>query len=195
MAYFNSKQVKYIPQPVPVDPGIYPPDPPTPPTPTPGSDPNIPRPTFSGNVSVVIGYTTDENNKVDKNMVSIYNTTISVKDDMSVINPVFYVTSPNDLNNANYMQLMNRFYYIVDKEVLPGNLWKLTGREDVLMTFNRQIKAQTAIISRNSNQYNLYLQDSAFKIYSYKNTRTLKFSTGFSKNLNFVLTTVGGAGT
>lgn len=193
MAYFNSKQVKYIPQPVPVDPGIYPPDPPTPPTPTPGTDPSVPRPSFSGNVSVVIGYTTDENNKVDKNIVSIYNTTISVKDDMSIINPVIYVTSPNDLNNANYMQLMNRFYYIIDKEVLPGNLWKLTGREDVLMTFNRQIKAQTAIISRNSNQYNLYLQDKSFKIYSYKNTRTLKFNTGFTKNLNFVLTTVGGA--
>lgn len=193
MAYFNSKEIKYIPQPVPVNPGVYPVDPPTPPTPDPGSDPNLPRPVFTGNVSIQVGYTTDENIKVDKNVVSILNTTISIKDDMSLLNPVIYLESSADLNNANYMRFMNRCYYITDKEVLPGNLWKLTGREDVLMTYSRQIKNQTAIIARNSNRYNLYLQDKSFKIYSYKNTRTLKFNTGFTKNLNFVLTTVGGA--
>lgn len=197
MAYFNSKQVKYIPQPIPEDPGTYPVYPPTPPTPTPGSDPNVPRPTFSGNTNVVIGITDDDRISLNKTYSTVFTSNISIMDDCDLLSPRIIIDSNTDLKDCNYMYIFNRYYFLNVRRLMPGgNRYELIGKEDVLMTWKDQIKTHNAIIARSSNTYNKYLQDKSFKIYSYKNTRTLRFSgTGFTKNLNFVLTTVGGANT
>lgn len=195
MAYFNSKQVKYIPQPIPENPGTYPVDPPTPPTPTPGTDPSVPRPTFTGTTSFTIGVTSDERIVVNKSMSSVLNGTLDVKEPCDLLSPTIVIASNTDIRNCNYLNIFGRYYFITSITLLPGGgLYQVSAKEDVLKTYANEIKAQRAIVARSSQTYNKYLQDRAFKIYSYKNTRTLKFTggTGFSKTLDFVLVTIGG---
>ena len=89
------------------------------------------------------------------------------------------------------MYMKNKYYY-VDCTLLPGNITEVKGKVDVLMTYDAAIRSHTAVIARNANKYNKYLNDTSFKTYAYKNTRTLKFPTGFNKTLNWLLVAIGG---
>ena len=50
-----------------------------------------------------------------------------------------------------------------------------------------------AIIKRNQNSYNRFLSDERIKLNAYEQVKTLKFSSGFSKTMQYYLVTIGGA--
>ena len=190
--YFESNKV-YEPLPMPDTPGYTPPTPPTPPSPDPGTTPDIPRPTFSGEVSCQLFVNSSENNKVDKELTSVESYTLVIKDPVSIFTPEIYINTTSDLTNVNYMLLGDRYYY-AHVEMMPGgSLYKVTGETDALMSFRNQIREQTAIIGRNQNSYNRYLKDDRIKLNSYEQVKTLPFSSGFSKTLYYYLVTIGGA--
>ena len=188
--YFETKG-RDISVPIPDTPGYTPPSPPTPPTPGSGSTPVIPRPVFSGDVDVNIYINSTENNALDKSLSSKLATTISVKDELSIFSPSFYLNTSTDISGCNYAKVGNR-YYFANITLMSGNLYRVDCRCDVLMTFKDQIRQQTGLIRRNLNQYNRYLQDDRIKVNAYESVKTLEFSSGFSKTMNYYLVTVGG---
>lgn len=187
--YFESNKV-YEPLPIPDQPGYIPPSPPVPPVPEPGNTPVNNPPEYTSNVTCILYKNSDEPNKVSKSLSDAQQLSIAIKDDLDVQHPVF--TLSGNYSDFNYMFLKDKYYY-VDCSLLPGNLTEVIGKVDVLMTYNNQIRSHTAVIERNANVYNKYLNDVSFKTYAYKNTRTLKFPSGFSKTLNWLLITIGGA--
>lgn len=187
--YFESNKI-YEPLPIPEQPGYVPPSPPVPPVPEPGDTPVNNPPTYTSNVTCILYKNSDEPNKVSKSLSDAQQISIAIKDDLDVQHPVF--TLSGNYSDFNYMYLKDKYYY-VDCALLPGNLTEVIGKVDVLMTYNDQIRSHTAVIERNANVYNKYLNDVSFKTYAYKNTRTLKFPSGFSKTLNWLLITIGGA--
>ncbi len=79
---------------------------------------------------------------------------------------------------------------MTDIKSVNNNLWEITARVDVLSTYAIQIRAQTAVIKRQENSWNLYLDDPQFKVYQNPNIVVKNFPNGFSTQ-NFVLAVAG----
>lgn len=184
--YFESKG-RDVTTPIPETPGYTPPVVPTPQQPVPGTQPVIPTPAHSGTVTVTFYDNASDNNVLNKSLTQLSEKTISVKGDMNLVRPELYINGTID---CNYMQMLGRYYYITCT-ALPGGRTKINGKSDGLMSFKSQIKNQTAIIDRNSSNYNTYLPDPERKITAYKTSHALKFSGSFSKTLYHYLLTTG----
>lgn len=182
-----------ITNPIPEEPSYIPPVVPTPPSPGPGSEPNIPRPTFSGHVSCGLFINSSEINALDKNLETVYHCQLSLKGEVDIERPVIYIENPGtDISNINYMIIEDRWYFAHAERLTGGARWRITGNTDPLATFRGAIRQQTAIIKRNQSNYNRYLQDDKVKLNSYESVKTLLFPSGFSKTMQYYLITIGG---
>lgn len=194
-SYFETKG-RDVTTPIPEEPGYTPPIVPTPQEPIPGSVPNIPRPSFSGTSTTVVLYNcTAEDRVVNKAsyLTQIWSGDITVKDQCDLIDPVIYVNSGSNIINCNYMMAFGRYYFIREKTLIKGNLYAIHAHEDVLYTFNTQIRTQEGVIARQENKYNLYLDDEKYKVTGQVVERTLRFSRSpLTKTLQYVLLTTGG---
>ncbi len=148
MSFFNTKKLTVIPPPIPPTPPYVPP---VVPTPEPGSTPDIPRPTFTGDFDVILYFTTDENNKVNKKLLNPSETfNCSVKNSISVINPIIILSNDYDLSDYNYAYIpqLERYYYITDVTMITGQRYQLTMRCDVLMSNKEQIYKLNGVIAK-----------------------------------------------
>lgn len=119
---------------------------------------------------------------------------VVLKRDTSVLRPVLLINSAQDIYTYNYMYIaeFSRYYFIDDIRSVNNNMWEISAHVDVLETYKTQIKANTAVIKRQQNKYNLYLDDPEFKTYNNEQIQTLKFpANGFNKQLSYVLTVNG----
>lgn len=178
--------------PIPDTPGYTPPVPPTPPTPGSGSEPVIPRPSHVGAVSVTFYKNNSDYNCVNKSLTTITTASLVVKDDLDMINPSFLIEGLNASlpSDGLYMEMEGR-YYFCKYTCLPGNLLKINGHVDVLMSHRSGIKSNSAILARNANNINPYIKDNQQVVTSYNTVHTLPFSSGFSKTLNYYLLAIG----
>ena len=190
--YFESNKI-YEPLPIPETPGYVPPSPPTPPSPDPGSAPVIPRPTFSGSVSIQFYINSSDDDTLNKNITASGSAkSVTIKDETDILD---FIIPFNDtsLTDVNYASMLGRYYFCTP--VLNGG--QLTGihfRVDPLMSWNEQLKNLSAIIDRTGSNYNTYLPDSEVKITSYTNIHRLESTSGFSQALNYYLLAIGDSG-
>ena len=93
--------------------------------------------------------------------------------------------------NSNYMEIpiFNRKYFITDIRSIGRDRWEVSAHVDVLDTYASAIKSNTAVIRRQENVYNLYLNDPDFLTYNYDRIQTKKFTpvSGFHKQLTYRL--------
>lgn len=117
------------------------------------------------------------------------------KEDSSVENPNIVITTGSDITECNYMYIadLHRYYFIREIGVVRAGVYYIRGHVDVLSTYASEIKACSAIISRQENLFNMYLDDPEFKTLNKSQVVTKKFSTGgFSKNMDYILVVAGG---
>lgn len=134
-----------------------------------------------------------EKNVVDKSITELAVLTGTLRDDCSIINPVIQIedTAGFDLKFTNYAYIeeFGRFYYI-NNIVCKGHLFELDMHVDVLKTHANGIRANEAVISRQEQNYNLYLQDGVFKTYANPHIQIKQFPSGFS-GYHFVFSVAG----
>ena len=179
--------------PIPETPGYTPPTPPTPPSPDPGSTPSIPRPTFSGTVSVQFYINSSDDDALNKNITASGSAkSVTIKDEINLLD---FVIPFNDtsLLGINYAQMLNR-YYFCEPILNAGQLTGIHFKVDALMSWRDGIVNLSAIVDRTGSNYNTYLPDSEVKITSYNNIHRLESTAGFSQTLNYYLLTVGDSG-
>jgi len=100
----------------------------------------------------------------------------------------------NEILKANmiYIPDLSRWYEVRPESVLDlGGIIKLTCEEDDIMSNLRDVLNLKAVIKRQENVYNTYLNDPNYKAYEYSRIQTLEFPGGFN-NEAFVLTIAGG---
>lgn len=122
---------------------------------------------------------------------------VRLKQDTSILRPVLIISTSTDVYSYNYMEIptFNRFYFIDDVRSINDGIWEISAHVDVLETYKDQIKANTAVIRRQQNLFNLYLDDPEAVVYSTEQILTKKFTkTGFNKSLFYLLTVNGGGG-
>lgn len=141
-----------------------------------------------------------ENNRLDKDIGNaLFTTTCIFKASTSIKNPTLQIAynDPSRLTlifASNYIKIespIDRYYYIDDIITVANRLLEIRCHVDVLMTYKDAIRANTAIIQRQENQWNLYLNDGTFKIYQNPVVLTREFPAGFTTQ-SFVLALAGG---
>lgn len=114
----------------------------------------------------------------------------TLRDGSSVDNPKVLIESSSLPVNINYATIdaFGRSYFITKITNVRNNIWEIELESDVLSSFASQIRANTAIIGKNENSFNLYLNDSRYRCYQNPHVFTKKFASGFNPaNFSYVI--------
>lgn len=134
-----------------------------------------------------------EKNKVDKTLTLI--TTISgvLKESTSIIDPVIVIEgSLSAFTGCNYMQIetFDRSYFVNNIRSISNGLIEISAHVDVLSTYKNAIRRNQAIIRKQQNTWNLYLNDGSLRVYQDPEIIVKTFPSGFTKQ-EFVLAVAG----
>ena len=135
-----------------------------------------------------------DKNHVDKVITQVgTDITGTLRDDCSIINPVLQLENFTglDLTKVNYAYIVEfgRYYYI-NNITLRNKLYEISMHVDVLMSYKDEIRTNKAVVSRQENNYNLYLQDGVFKTKAFPHIQIVQFPDGFS-DFNFIFSVAG----
>lgn len=139
--------------------------------------------------------TASENNRVVKALTSGKEMSGELRNQTSVLNPSIRIESADNISTYNYAYIpeFGRYYYISDITSVRTNCWIISLRCDVLMSYSAQIKALRPIIEREEVGQSAGLIDSDMPIDINKKVQKYYFPKGFTKDIQYVLTTSGGA--
>lgn len=142
---------------------------------------------------ILLQVNNSEKNRLDKDVATISTLNGVLKNETSIINPIILVEG--DLSsyvNCNYMQIpvFGRSYFVSNIRSIRRNLFEITAHVDVLSTYKSSIRNNRAIVRRQENHWNLYLNDGVFRVYQNTMILTKDFPSGFSTQ-EFVLAVAG----
>lgn len=134
-----------------------------------------------------------ENNKIDKRIIELTHVEAVLKDNTSTIDPILLYAGEYPLRcNYVYIPIFQRWYFVKNIVSVRNNLWEISCHVDVLESFKDSIKAQSAVVARQENKWNLYLNDGFFRTYQDPGVTHAVFSNKFENaNHRFILTTAG----
>lgn len=120
-------------------------------------------------------------NRVSKNIQKIWELDGTLRKESSIIDPVIVFEANNpgfQANDVNYLyaEELKRYYFITNIISKNHTLWEIHAHVDVLMSFKDQILKQKAVVARQTNTYNLMLDDGFFMAYSNPKIQTKLFS-------------------
>lgn len=116
-------------------------------------------------MTIEIGNYTGVSYALDKTLVGSVVLTGTLKEGTSIVDPVILVHSGVALS-GNYLHIpaFNRWYFVTDIVSVRTGLWQISAHVDVLMSWKARIREQRAVIERNQNSYNLYMNDDKFQV-------------------------------
>lgn len=141
--------------------------------------------------------TKDENSKLNKSTQELARVSGTIIDGCSILTPSVRVRNVVNIRDCNYVYIpsLKRYYFVEDLFFDSNTATVLKLKVDVLMSHKTEILNTEQIVTRQENNYNLYLNDTMYKVYN-KDRITLKKLTGtndLTKNLTLALTVNGGA--
>lgn len=125
---------------------------------------------------------TDPLNKITKSPTLVRELTGTLREETDLVDPQILIECSDTLVDVNYMRIdeFNRWYFITDITSVREGLWLVSTHCDVLYTYSEGILGHEAIISRQENSYNLYLNDSCFRAYAQPRLQIANFPNKFS---------------
>lgn len=144
-------------------------------------------------MNIVLYSNSSEINAVDKNLTELTTLTGTLREQSSIIDPIITISGiDNYISQMNYAYIpqFNRYYFITNVESVRNNLWRVSFHVDVLHTYREAIRANSAIIERNENEYDLKLNDGLFRTQQNPRIEQFSFPSGFN-TWNFVLAVAG----
>lgn len=150
--------------------------------------------------------TTKQRNSIKVSGVIIGTTQVLLKDNTSVIHPVFELdlnyngmVTADEIVKANYLQCdkFNRYYWINDITFESEDLVTISCTVDALVSFHEGILASRAYINYASSKYNALIPDRRIQsmINHYKTGEKKQKITGLSSGGSFVLYTASSKST
>lgn len=136
------------------------------------------------------------NHFINKQLIDVATYTGTLREETSVIDPAFDIETSSDLSQMNYIWIneLHRYYYVTNIVSVATNLWRVYCHVDVLMTYKPTILEHEAVIGRQQQLYNLYLNDGdTFKVTQRSKIQQKKFPNGFTSS-SYVMIVAGGPG-
>ena len=143
--------------------------------------------------NIVLQRNNSEMNRVTKSVDDLFTVSGVLKDGTSIIDPVIKIESDlSAVTGCNYLSIpdFGRSYFINNISSIRNGLVEFSCHVDVLSSFASEIRNNTAIIKRQENEWNLYLNDGSFKVYQNPTILTKAFPSGFTTQ-SFVLAVAG----
>lgn len=144
-------------------------------------------------MNIILQKNNSEKIKMDKSITTIYDIEGTLKDTTSIIDPVILFSGDlTDSVNMNYMTIpvFNRSYFITNIKSVRQGLFEISGHVDVLTTYKTQIRKCEAIVKKQENKWNLYLNDGSLQVYQNPDVITKSFPSGFN-TMEFVFAVAG----
>ena len=139
--------------------------------------------------NITLQTNTSEDNKLDKTLTNIMTVSGELKEDTSIIDPVIRIEcNLASVTGCNYMTVptFGRSYFVNNIRSVRTGLVEFSCHVDVLSSFKSQIRSNRAIVKKQENNWNLYLNDGTFKVYQNPMVLTKAFPSGFTTQ-EFVL--------
>ena len=131
-------------------------------------------------------------NQIRKNLTSVATLTGTFRDSVDIHNPVFRIERTNPIGfNYVYISDFGRCYYVTEVNAIRKDIMEVHCKCDPLNSFASQILANKAIIDKQQNNYNLYLNDDSIKTYQNPLISTWKFPNSFGAAYTYVLLVAG----
>ena len=114
-------------------------------------------------------------------MVNLENYIVS--EDTSIIEPVIKIGCDlASVTGCNYLSIpaFERSYFVNNIRSIRNGLVEFSCHVDVLSSFASSIRENSAIVKRQENKWNLYLNDGSFNVYQNPNVLTKAFPSGFT---------------
>lgn len=150
-------------------------------------------------MEIILQKNSSEKIVMNKSITSILTIEGTLRENTNIYNPSILIAfSSNEeisnmINKFNYFSIpiFKRSYYLISPPTIINNkLIRIDGKVDVLYSFKDEILNNTAIIRRQENSWNLYLNDGVFQVYQNPQILTKEFPSGFSTQ-EFVLAIAG----
>ena len=104
--------------------------------------------------------TTDDNIKVNKALSDEFVYNIKLKAETSIIEPNIVLQTENYItSNYAYIEHFNRYYYIENIVIYPNNVYNISLRCDVLMSYKDDILNSYAYIEQQTQVNEYYNSD------------------------------------
>ena len=131
---------------------------------------------------IVLMNNQQELNKISKSPSTVRTLTGTLREQTDIVNPQINVEYNGTLTDTNYMYIaeLHRYYFITKIESVRTGLWRICAHCDVLKTYANAILGTECVVARSESAYNLFLNDSAFKVYSNPRLQIAKFPNKFS---------------
>lgn len=106
----------------------------------------------------------DDKRVIDKTLTPLYSVNANIIIPSSVMTPQLRIAWSTALPTANYMYIaaFGRYYYITDITADTGGAAIITGRVDVLMSYDAAIKSLPAVVVRSTSSTNTGSQKSTW---------------------------------
>lgn len=145
--------------------------------------------------SVNLFITDSDSNVVNKSLNLLETKSCVIRSTEDIVNPSIMVNL-SEGTNINYARIDGapfdgRYYFVEPYTASSHGIVVLNLHEDVLMSLKSQFLEQTAIISRQENEGNLYITDGNFPVENRNNIYFKQFPNGFDTGLKYYIT-VGG---
>lgn len=137
---------------------------------------------------------TSDSNVVSKTISQVYECEGTLKEATSITEPVITLSGINSIiTEFNYVYIpeFNRYYYVTDMVSIKNNLWAVSCKVDVLMSYKDIIYKQTAVVDRQEYNYNTMLSDNRLRVQANPYLITRKFPKGFTGDYNYALVLAG----
>lgn len=140
---------------------------------------------------------TDPTNKLVKSPTPVLTLGGTLRAPASITDPIIefnFSDNPEVFSKVNYAHIesFSRYYFITNIVSTYNNLWEIHMHVDVLMSFADEIKKQVAVVARQEENYNLYLDDGIFMAYQNPIIQTKLFSNPSPfETQNFILLVAG----
>lgn len=131
--------------------------------------------------------------RMDKNVSTIASYTGTLREGTSIIDPVIKIEcNLSNVKKCNYLTVteFGRSYFVKDIVSVNNKIVEFHCHVDALSSFSSEIRRNNAIIKRQENLWNLYLNDGSLKIYQNPTIVTKEFPSGFS-DMRFILGVAG----
>ncbi len=137
----------------------------------------------------------EEPEKVNKNLGTGQTFEGTLRNEVIIEKPSILIETDIDINDYNYFYIpeFNRYYFRTGIEVVRNNLFRISGRTDVLMSFKEPMKNFRVILDHSEiTGITNYQSSSVWQSLVKTKTDIINFPSGLSENGEFILITAGG---
>lgn len=136
-----------------------------------------------------------EPNKLNKVLLPADTFNGTLREECGIETPSILIESDSTLTSYNYFYIpdFNRFYFRTSITSVRNNLWRVTGKTDVLMSFKEAIVTFDVVLKDSENTgANNYASGEQWQNLVKTKTDIVNFPNGLNENGEWILITAGG---